>query len=202
MINFKDRAFIVPSALILLSILIMAGTLMYMVFVPAPTVNGLARGRTAKLQEMTNEINSAKLRTAQAQQQIRPLVWTGGPDTISGAVLEQLTSQARQHSLSISAFRPQRIQDVGGVTELPYTVQLSGAYDGIRAVMASLDAPSSKVVLRSAQIGSAATGSGVTATLGLTAYILTAPPTDPAARKTAPATPKAAPAAAKAGQHG
>ena len=50
--------------------------------------------------------------------------------------------------------------------------------------MASFDAPHSKIVLRSVQIASAASGSGVTATLGLTAYVVSdpavAPPVKPA----------------------
>lgn len=185
MINFKEQAYIVPSALILLSILILAGTLIYMVLVPPPSVSGLARGKAASLQEMTSEVKSAKARTIQTRRQIAPLVWSGNPDAISGALLEQLTVQARQEALSVSAFRPQRTQDLGGVTELPYTVQLSGGYGGVRSVLKSLDAPDSRVVLRSAQIASAATGSGVTATLGLSAYVLTDQPTVPKPSKAA-----------------
>jgi hypothetical protein len=212
MINFRDRAFIVPSALIVLSILILAATLAYAVLIPPPTTNGLARGRAASVQSLKNEINSAQTRTAQAAQQITPLVWAGNSDMISGAVLEQMTAKARQEALSISAFRPQKTNDVGGVTELPFTVQLSGAYSGVRGVMESLDASGTRIVLRSAQIGSAATGSGVTATLGLTAYVLTSPPAAPAApaartpAAAAPASPVAhGPAATslpKAGPHG
>ena len=172
MINFRDPQFRVPSVLILLSILILAGTLLYMVFVPPPSVAGLARGRAANLQEINREIASAKSLSHQARQQIRPMVWTGDTDTISGSVLELLTAQAQQQTLSLSAFRPQRTQDVGGVTELPFTVQLSGPYQGVHGVMAAMDAPGSKLVLNSAQIASSATGSGVTATLGLTAYVL------------------------------
>lgn len=176
MINFRDPQLLVPSILIVLSIIILAGTLLYMIFVPPPSVAGLARGRAASLMEMSREVKSAKARTAAARQQIAPMVWTGDTDTISGTLLQQLTAQARQHALSISAFRPQRTQDVGGVTELPFTVQLSGAYQGVHAVMSSLDAPGSKVVLRSVQIDSSATGSGVTATLGLTAYVVSPAP--------------------------
>lgn len=173
MLNFKEPQYLVPSVLILLSIILMLGTLLFMVFVPPPSVAGLSKGKAPRLQTVTREISSAKARTHEANSQIAPLVWTGNTETISGTVLEQLTSLARQRSLSLSAFRPQRTVDVGGVTEMPFTVQVSGDYNGVHAVMASLDAPGSKLVLRSAQISSAATGSGVTATLGLSAYILT-----------------------------
>jgi hypothetical protein len=175
MINFREPQFLVPSVLIVLSIVILAGTLLYMVCVPPPSVAGIARGKSANLQEMKSEIKSAKTLIAQTHKQIMPMVWTGNADTVSGTVLEQLTAEARQRTLNISAFRPQRTQDVGGVTELPFTVQLSGAYQGIQAVMSSLDAPSSKVVLRSVQIASSATGTGVTATLGLSTYFLSDP---------------------------
>lgn len=189
-INFRDPQFVVPSFLIVLSIVILAGTLLYMAFVPTPSVAGLARGRSAQLQQMTREIADAKTRTVQTRQQIVPLVWTGSPDTISGSVLEQLTALARHHTLSISAFRPQRTQNIGGVTELPFTVQMSGGYAGVQAVMASLDVPKSKIVLRSAQIAASPSGNGVTATLGLTAYVVS----DPDIAVPAPA-PKASPQA-------
>jgi Tfp pilus assembly protein PilO len=174
----------VPSVLIVLSIVILAGTLLYAAIVPTPSVAGLARGRTARLQEMTRETKDAKARAEAARHNIAPMVWSGDTDTISGAVLEQLTAQARQRGLSISAFRPQRTQDVGGVTELPYTVQLTGAYPGVHAVMESLDAPDSKIVLRSAEIASSAAGSGVTATLGLTVYVVSDATIGPSAQST------------------
>ncbi len=176
LINFRDPNDVLPSALIVLAILLLLGTLLFMLLVKSPSVEGIAQGRGTQRQQLMSSIEAAKTRIKATHLAIAPKLWQGGPDTISAAVLAQITANAQGHKLDVSAFRPQRTVDLGEVTELPFTVQLSGRYQGIHAVLASLDTAQSKLVLTSVQMAAAqTTGSGVTATVGFSAYVAADP---------------------------
>ena len=173
MINFKNQDDVVPSTLILLSILIMAATLIYMVAVPAPSATGIKK--TSQHVYM-KQITDAKAASHTARAAIAPRIWSGDADTVSASVLALLTDQASKSAIKLGAFRPQRATPLSGITEFPYIVQVSGSYTGVRNVMKALDAPDSKVVLRSVQVSSSEdAGAEVTVTLGLSAYV----PSDP-----------------------
>ncbi|MES2463914.1 MAG: type 4a pilus biogenesis protein PilO [Armatimonadota bacterium] len=177
MINFKNRDEVVPSVLILLSIALLVGSLLFMLLVPKPTTAGLANGRDRSRRQIREEAQKATERYKTAQAAVRPRLWNGTGDSVTGAVLALLAQQAQQRTLKIGAFRPQKQQTLAGLTELPYSVQVSGPFLSVRAFLSALDSRTSKLALRSVQIASAdGKTSQVTATLGLSAYV----PADPA----------------------
>ena len=90
MINFSQRDEVVPSALILLSIVILALTLIFMLAVPAPTTQSITSGEKSAKRHMYSDIADAKKRGAQTSAVIAPMLWTGTTDTVSaGAILAQ-----------------------------------------------------------------------------------------------------------------
>lgn len=188
MINFKNREELAPSLLALASVLTLLGTLLYMVMVPPPSAAGLAKGRNLSRIKIEEEIETAKKRAAELEQTNLQRLWTGSPEAVTAAVLDTLTKQAATRSLKLTAFRPQRTQPLNGLTELPFSVQVSGPYTKVREVLSSLDAPGSRLALRSVQIASAdAASSSVTATLAISAYLpgpAAAPATATGARTT------------------
>jgi Tfp pilus assembly protein PilO len=176
LINFNERTDRLPSGMILASIIVIVAALAFMVLAPPPTVNALAADHARQQQQIESQITTAKQQGEQTREEIMPRLWRQGADTVSATVLSQLTDSALKDKVAIGAFRPQRTQDLGGITELPFSVQVSGAYHGIHALMSSLDTPHTKIVLTSAQISaSQANSNGITATLGLTAYLVTDP---------------------------
>ena len=190
MISFKNREEIAPSVLILLSLLILLGSLAVMLFVPKPSTAGLARGKEMSRKKLESEIAQAKERTKEATAAAKARLWQGTPDAVTASVLAQLTGEANRRRLQIGAFRPQKPNAVAGLTELPFSVLISGPYPAIRAFAATLDGAGSKTALRSLQIaGADGASSQVTATLGISAYIpasLTLPATPTAPATSAP----------------
>ena len=79
------------------------------------------------------------------------------------------------------------MQVLDGVTELPISVQISGPYNEVRSVAATLDSGTSRIALRSMQIAASdSASSAVTVTLGISAYLPTnATAVDTTAPKTA-----------------
>lgn len=176
MISFRRPEEIVPSFLILLSLLILAGTLAYIIAVPKPRVTGSGglSGRTQ--QRLRDDIALTQKQERLASAAIRPRLWHSDPQSVTATVLAQMTAQTGQHSVKLTAFRPERSTAFDSVTEMRFDAQLSGSYPGIQAVMAALDARGSKVVLRAVQLASSQEADhSVTATLGLSAFIANDP---------------------------
>jgi Tfp pilus assembly protein PilO len=172
MLNFKQREDILPSTLILLSLIILTVTVVYMLAVPVPTVAGTGLMHAQARHRINLQIDFAKKQQAEAESAIKARVWQGNANTANAGVLSLLTAQTSRSAMTLSAFRPQKPVDLTGITELPYTAQITGTYPAIRTVLAALDADSTKIVLRSVQIDSSEqTTSTVTATIGISAYI-------------------------------
>lgn len=179
MLNFKNREEALPSGLIVLSLLILLGSLLYMVLVPKPTTAGLATGRERSRKQLEEEIVKAKTRELEARKAFAPRLWAGNTETVTASVLADLTNKANKSKLQVGAFRPQKLQPLEGLTELPFSIQVAGPFPAVRAFVATLDVPNSRLALRSMQIASSDAGSSaVTATLGISAYMLSITPSD------------------------
>ncbi len=172
MIGFKTPEERLPSGLILAAIALLIGSLGFMLFVPRPSVAGLAKGKDKRRQNMTDEIDQAKKRSAESSAAATARLSVGDPERLTAQTLARLTQEARARGLTLGAFRPQRVKPLPGMTELPFALQLSGPFPAVRAFATELDRPGSKLVLRSVQLAaSSGESSVVTATLGISAFI-------------------------------
>lgn len=172
MINFKQKEDMLPSILILISVLVMAACLIYSLFVPKPTTSGIVKGKALSIQKINHEIAGAQASSKIVAQNVRQGVWTGKPETVTASVLDKLTELTTSRSLKMAAFRPERSFVLGDLMECQYSVQITGDYSKVYEVMKALDDPKEKVVLRSVQINAAGgSATGITATLGISAYL-------------------------------
>ncbi len=170
--NFKNSQEAGPSAVMLAAVVILAGSLAYMLLVREPTVAGLVKAKQRNRVQLLDQIKDSQASGEQARAKVAARLWQGDPDTITATVLAQLTKEALDRELKLSAFRPQRLVGLPELTELPFSVQISGSYPAVHAFAAALDKPSSKLALRSFQLASSdASSDAVTATLALCAYI-------------------------------
>jgi len=172
MINFKTKEDVLPSSLILFSLIAIVATVLFVVFVPAPSAEAVRRASSLTTNELLTQILDERQQADVARSAIGPRLWKGDANHVGADVLALVTASTQQNQVKLSAFRPQRTVDLGGVIELPYTIQLSGSYAGVRAVTENIDAKNSKVVLRSIQVNASEEVAGtVTSTLGISAYI-------------------------------
>ena len=172
MIGFKTKDDVLPSSLIVAAILLLAGSLAFMVFVPRPTTAGLAKGKVLSRQRIEKEIDTAKEASAKAEADAKLRLWTGRPERVTAEVLAYVTGQANANKLKLGAFRPQRTVVLEGAGELPFSIQISGAFPDVRRFLSALDTPKGRLALRSIQLsGADEASSNVTAMISLTAYV-------------------------------
>jgi Tfp pilus assembly protein PilO len=119
-----------------------------------------------------NEITQEKVLCTQGAHQLKPYVSQANKDTVTGVVLDTVTNIVKANSLKLNAFRPQQVVSLDGLNELPYAVQVTGTYSGIRALLVALDRDKSTIVLKSVQMTSSQdTNNTITASLNISAYI-------------------------------
>lgn len=173
-ISFKRPEDVLPSALILLSIAILTGTLIFMLLAPPlPTGESVAKSHVLARMNMKKQTKTLTAEAAKEENEAKTRLWQGDSETIATTILGGLTAQANVLSLKVAAFRPERTILLDGLVEMPFNVQVSGPYPKVRQVIASFDRATSKVALRSAQISSSAASASndVTATLLISAYV-------------------------------
>lgn len=197
--NSNNNEDMTPNVLFALSVVLLVGTLVYLILVPKPAPGSATRGQAVQRQRLFNETADMNTRKSQAEQEIAPRLWTGDADGVTAAVLAKLSTETVARGLKLTTFRPDRSQLLGQVTELKYEAQISGPYPRVRAVLASLDTPHSKVALRSVTIGASSEGNTgasiigdgspptnlVTATVGMSAYLGSLPETPSPAKPSA-----------------
>jgi hypothetical protein len=170
-ISFQRREDILPSVLTIFSILVLAGTLAYMLLVPKPSAAQNSRAATSSRRRMVDDIADTRRQTRVARMAIQPRLWHGNPEFVTAAALALLTRQTETHSLKLTSFRPDRPQEFADMTELRFDVQVAGPYAGLHSLLEAQDARGSKIVLRSVQITASQATGGVTASLGLSAFV-------------------------------
>ncbi len=171
-ISFQHHEDILPSGLTLFSILVLAGTLAYMLLVPKPSAARSSRAATSSRRRMVDDIADTRRQTRMARMAIQPRLWHGNPEFVTAAALALLTRQTEKHALKLTSFRPDRPQEFADMTELRFDVQVAGPYMGLHSLLEAQDARGSRIVLRSVQItASQVTGGTVTASLGLSAFV-------------------------------
>lgn len=98
-----------------------------------------------------------------------------GPDELVG-VLADLTTAAKRHGLSLPtvSFSPNQRTD-SGLEVSAITLELSGGYAGLKALLAEIEAAPRMIVLDALTLSRARDGLKIQAQLGLKLYLRSAP---------------------------
>lgn len=166
-----------PKLMCLCALLILAGSLLFACLVPAPSAHVAARAGAKDRASLQTKISDSRLQAKRVTAAIQPRIWPGRAEAVSSAVLQLLTTEASRRNVKLAAFRPRDVQQIEGVTELRFNVHLMGAYPAVRATVATLDAPDSKLALESVQVAAGdGSSDSVTASLAISAYTSTGAP--------------------------
>lgn len=168
----KQRELRLPAAMAMLAMLILAGSASFEALAPIPGAQSLARAHSRDARQMHAEIAKAAALSRNLEKCVRPRLWQGSAESVTALVLKAVAEHACGLHVKLTGFRPQKAQALKGVTELPFIAHVSGRYPSVRAMVAALDAPGTRIAVRSAQFASADDStSAVTAALNLSAFV-------------------------------
>lgn len=171
MIDFRDRSLLAANVVTLASVLVLAGTLAFMLVVPKPTTKGLAKERRDKEFEIKLDTGKARERLAETKAKMSDRIWTGSVERIGPVSLERIDNLAAARRLKMIALRPQRMDDIGDFVRVPLTVTVEGSFPDVMGFVKAVQAPENKLSVAQIQLASADGASDmVTLTLGLNAF--------------------------------
>ena len=180
-----DPADPVPGALTILGGLILAGTLGYLLLVPAPTTKGITKNKLLKERGIQNKITEAKAIEAKTDALFARRKSAASAEAIGPSALSRMTKLAKANGLSLVAFRPQRrIESPSGIEIFPYQVAIEGKYPQATKFVQAIERTMGDLAVTGYQVASASEGDGVAATVTILAMrdsdIKPAPPVRPA----------------------
>jgi hypothetical protein len=178
-----DPADRTANGLVIGSAVVMLATFCYAVFVPARSAKDVAAGRQRSRATVEKDIVTAKQSVRDADTAIRARVWNGDTESVTAALLDRWTREAKSLGLVMVSFRPQKTRTVAGLTELPVTLQISGNWPRVSALLDRADKPGSRAVVKGVQVASAdAASDAVTATLQFHVYLNPTKTTSPVSK--------------------
>lgn len=173
MISFRTKSETGTSIAILgaLGVLVLTG--LFMLFVPAPTTEGIAAGKIRSQRELDERVDKLKADKKLTSAKIASQVWTEPIAEIGPTALESITAFARTQKLTLLGFRPQKTLDVNGLTQLPFLISVEGPYPNIMKFVRQLEASDLRMGTSLVQVSANDPNSDlVNATIGVVAYKL------------------------------
>ena len=197
--KFYDPADPLPAALTLLGAVVLAGTLGYIAFVPAPTTKGIVSRARTKEREIQNKLQEAKDRGREVEAVLTGRKSTLAPDAVGPEALSRITKLAQAGGLRLTGFRPQRaIVSPSGLTIYPYTVTIEGSFPATAKFARAVESTAKDIAVTSYAVTSSdSESSGVSATVGIAIFGDT--PKPPKRTSTTTSTPSASSTPARAG---
>lgn len=170
------------NALLIISMLALAGAVVYDQLVPAPKLDVSPRARKLRQDKVISEVTLLDKQAREAKAQLLARIWEEEPEAIGPAAMDVITRSAKKHGLVVGSFRPQKPVEEPPLTRFPYIVSIDGTYLGVLSFVRDLERPENKIVVNSIQIASAdGASSAVTATVAIWAFKETTTQTKPKA---------------------
>jgi hypothetical protein len=174
MINFKDRQDMLPSLITVSSVVVLAGTLGFILYANANPPSSRAAVAAARLErkEIAKRIDEAQAKLALTRAVVSATTWNGKPQDIQTEVLKRVRALAAQRGVKINTVRPQRSSTIDLLTALPSLITVEGSYPSVLAFERDLEAPANRLAVSVVQVTGVDTNSDlVTASIGVTAFM-------------------------------
>lgn len=171
---YRNKEYLVPNVLSTVAAVVLLGTLGSMVFMKKPTLKGLqSKYNRQKLQEQI-ATKKAKDRAAEILAYRDSLSWGENPQMAGTAAMANVTEMARKHGVKLVSFRPQKTNDLGNLSILPFLINVDGPFPNVVSFAHDLEATQTKLAPNLLQVTSADPASDrVTANIGVIAFLNT-----------------------------
>lgn len=180
MLDFIDKKLAPWSFLTLIGILGLVLNLSYLLYKPKDNTKITELKRKNQLRSMDLTALSARKDTKKASAEIKDHLWTVSEEQIGPMILGKVNELADAHKLKVLSFRPQKVQSVQGLRQLPYQISVEGPFLDVLALCRDIDSGGAKLVVNSIQFASADGNTDkLSSTIGVLAYIPSAGETTP-----------------------
>jgi Tfp pilus assembly protein PilO len=162
-----------PAKLIFMAaIALLLASIGFLTLVPKPSSSGLAAKLRRDKLDLAEKAKNAHTQSQLSNGDVAKQTWTGDSQQIPPIALDKLSKLALSRGLKLVAFRPQRPNEGGLFTQLPFLLTVDGPYPKVVQFAADIDHGNYRLAVNMVQIASSdAASNDVTASIGLIAYL-------------------------------
>jgi hypothetical protein len=173
MINFKDSKDQTPSALAVVGMLLILGSVIFTLFfsrgMDAKSFAARAKTEKEKLKERSLVAKSDNFVYSEAMQKYQ---WEDNEDVVTPAALTIVSKRVAENQLNLVSFRPLKSIESGSMRQLPFQFTVDGPFANVASMLESLEKSDSKLTVQQVQFASQEGETDlVSANISLLAYI-------------------------------
>lgn len=173
-LSFKNKDDAAISLVILLSIAMLAGGLVYLMTVPKQKAV-LARKAAAERVRQEKINNDQRIAASDTYKKARAgllaQLWNMNSEQVGPVSLNKVTVFATARKLKIQSFRPQRIVTVDGIDRIPFQFTVDGSYANVVQLAQDIEQSGEKLTVDMIQLSdSDGNTDHVSATIQISAY--------------------------------
>jgi Tfp pilus assembly protein PilO len=158
----------------------MVGITIFHLATPLPKFSMTPQGRVTQEARARNKVYTMRKQIEEADARIASMTWKEDAELVGPAALAIVNGIAKQRSLKVASFRPQKAVTEGSLVRLPYQISLEGSYTDVVGFVRQLETPTHKLVVNNVQIASSdGETSAVKATIGIWAVQVSKTPEKP-----------------------
>ncbi|MCH8978117.1 MAG: hypothetical protein IH945_02600 [Armatimonadetes bacterium] len=138
----------------------------------APMPGEAPRGAQKSADELRTKAADEGERYRALRDQNATRLWQTARDEVSPEAMSWVSARARESFVTVSSFRPQRTNDLDGVSQMNYLVAAEGAYQDVMRFIKAFEAEDSLLAVKLVQMtGIDGTTDTVRASIGLVGYL-------------------------------
>jgi len=151
MINFKDSKDQTPSALAVLGLLLIVGSVIALFLHRSVSINAIKKKATMDEAALTSRSDQAIMNLAQFEKTLADYQWKEKEDLVAPAALALISQSAEANKLKLVSFRPQKSVENDALVQLPMLFTVDGSFASVANMLDGLRKDSSRLAVQQVQ---------------------------------------------------
>jgi Tfp pilus assembly protein PilO len=153
------------------ALVLMVGIVAYDSLVPKSTLKTVRAKHETELSKLRKDA-AEKRKTFNARNQaVAKRAWTESEDKASPVLMADLTALAVSKGVKVNSFRPQKVQALGGLRQLGFTMAVEGSFSQVMSLVAAVEKTQARAAITQLQVTSSDSLTDmVKAQVGLSAF--------------------------------
>jgi Tfp pilus assembly protein PilO len=155
MINFKDTKDQTPSALAVLGIALLVGSLIFLLLFSRGLDTQVSKSKLRKDEiALTARSLMAKSDRSIYEDAIEKYQWKDNEDLVTPQALTIISKRAEENRLKLVSFRPMKSTETSSMVQLPLQFTVDGSFANVAAMLETLEKTSSRLAVSQVQFAS------------------------------------------------
>lgn len=148
----KQNSLATWNAVLAISLIALAGTVLAQALLGPPKSKFSASKKRLDEAKIKTAVSEATEKIAKSEAITEQFVWPGDAKLAEAEAMARVTTLAKQHAVSLGAFRPQKATEDAGLRKMPFSLNIDGPYLSIVKFIRDLETTSNRLAVQMLQV--------------------------------------------------